>query len=242
MRRGFITIAATAAVVVAFAAPAFAHVTVQPNEAVSESFSRFVFRVPNERDDASTVKLVVQFPPLAAVSFMDVPGWTRSVKMQKLDEPMEVFGEEVNEAVGTVTWTGGEIAPGEFAEFGWSALMPAGENDLEFKALQTYSGGEVVRWTGPEDADSPAPHLITVELGDLGEGHGQLGTLHEVVHELEETIARVDQVEAATGAMDHSTEAADTEDEDSNLGVILGGVGTALGAIALLLVLFKKSK
>lgn len=36
------------------AAAASAHVTVQPDEAVVGSFSRFVVRVPNERDDAST--------------------------------------------------------------------------------------------------------------------------------------------------------------------------------------------
>jgi uncharacterized protein len=28
---------------------------------------------------------------------------------------------------------------------------------LTFKALQTYQGGEVVRWIGPPDAEDPAP-------------------------------------------------------------------------------------
>ena len=32
----------------------------------------------------------------------------------------------------------------------------AGET-LTFKALQTYEGGEVVRWIGPPDAEEPAP-------------------------------------------------------------------------------------
>ena len=36
----------------------------------------------------------------------------------------------------------------------------AGEK-LTFKALQTYSGGEVVRWIGAEDSDNPAP-IVTV--------------------------------------------------------------------------------
>ena len=32
---------------------------------------------------------------------------------------------------------------------------------LTFKALQTYSNGEVVRWIGPESSDNPAP-VVTV--------------------------------------------------------------------------------
>ena len=40
---------------------AFAHVTVQPQEAVQGSFSRFVVRAPNERPDASTIKVEIQF-------------------------------------------------------------------------------------------------------------------------------------------------------------------------------------
>jgi uncharacterized protein len=241
-------VAGTAALVsLATAVPAFAHVTIQPNEALAESFARFVVRVPNERDDAGTIKVEVQFPPLAAVSFMDVPGWERTVKMQKLDEPIEAFGESLKEAVGTVTWSGGEIEPGEFMEFPFSALTPAGEEPLEFKAIQTYSGGEVVRWTGPEDADTPAPRLSLVELGDLGKDHGELGTLHEVVHELEETIGRVDtlqeQLAAAPDTSTTTTNTSEAEDAgDSNtLPLIVGGAGALLGLIALAVALSKRS-
>jgi uncharacterized protein len=240
---------AAAVISLAVAAPAFAHVTIQPNEAVAESFSRFVVRVPNERDDASTVKVEVQFPPMAFVSFMDVEGWTRDVKMQKLDEPLEAFGESLKEAVGTVTWTGGEAQPGEFIEFPFSAAMPAGEEPLEFKAIQTYSSGEVVRWTGPEDADTPAPLLSLVELGELGKGHGELGTVHEITHELEETIGRVDDLQdqlaaqpdqTDTGSNTATTVPEDDGDSDS-LPLILGGAGALLGLIALGVSLSKRS-
>ena len=43
-------------------------------------------------------------------------------------------------------------------------LQPAGTK-LAFKALQTYSGGEVVRWIGAEDSDNPAP-IVSVTDGD----------------------------------------------------------------------------
>ena len=234
---------ATGAVVVALAVPASAHVTVQPNEAIAESFSKFVVRVPNEQEDASTVKIQVELPPLAFTSFQDVAGWERKVKTVKFDEPLEAFGSEITEGVGTVTWTGGEIQPGEFAEFPFSAAMPAGEAVLEFPAIQTYDNGDVVEWTGPEDADEPAGTVSTVEFGDIAEeGAGQLEVLHEVVHELEELNETVAGLEEASAGSE--TEAADDDAEDDDdsdtLPLILGALGAGLGAIALIVALSKK--
>ena len=38
---------------------------------------------------------------------------------------------------------------------------------LTFKALQTYSNGEVVRWIGAADADEPAPQVeLTASEGE----------------------------------------------------------------------------
>ena len=234
--------AGSIALIAVIAAPAFGHVTVQPPEGIVGSFSRFAVRVPNERDDASTTKVEVKFPPLAFVSFEDVPGWDRSVKMQKLDEPIEAFGEELKETVGTVTWSGGEVEPGEFVEFPFSALMPGepgeeGEEELEFPAVQTYDSGEVVRWTGPADADEPAAVVETVSLGDfLEEGHGQLGALHEIAHEVEELSTKVEQLGASHEAMPEES----TSYETDSTGMLLGSIGIALGLIALVVALMKR--
>lgn len=160
--------------IVLLSAPVLAHVTVQPGEAVTGSFSRFVVRVPNERDDASTTRIEVQFPPLAFVSFQPKEGWERTVTMRTLDEPLEVSGEQLTEVVDTVVWEGGSIAPGEFEEFGFSARMPEDVDALEFPAIQTYDSGEEVRWVGPEDAEEPAAVVRTVNLA--GE-EGQLAAL-----------------------------------------------------------------
>jgi uncharacterized protein YcnI len=220
--RKLVVVWASLLVVLVAAGPAFAHVTVQPTEGVVGSFSRFVVRVPTERDDASTIRIEVQFPPLASVSFQDVPGWERTVEMQTLDEPLEVFGEEVTEAVGTVTWEGGEIGPGEFQEFGFSALMPEEETTLEFAAIQTYDSGEVVRWIGPEDSDAPAALVSTVDLG-AEEGQGEL-----------EILAGL-----STGG-ETSGEGASAEEGESTLPLILGWVGVGLGAIALVVALTRR--
>ena len=209
-----------------------AHVTVQPNEAPTGSFSRFVVRVPNERDDASTTKVKVEFPEVfASVSFQPKPGWTRNVEIKKLKAPITIGDAQVDELVGSVTWSGGEIQPGEFDEFGFSVRVPDEPGAIEFKAFQTYSSGEVVEWVGAADAEEPAARVNAIAL-QLEEGQGQLAALAALKEEVE-----------GMGSTDHTSAADDdVEDDDDgeNTGVILGGVGTALGALALIVALMKK--
>jgi periplasmic copper chaperone A len=139
---------------------ASAHITVQPEELVAGDFARMDVRVPNERDNASTTKVVVQMPPgFLFVSSEPVPGWKIETKMRKLDKPVEQFGEQITEEVDTVTISGGEIGPGQFQDFGLSVGVPDRSGSLTFKAIQTYSNGEVVRWIGPPDSESPAPQV-----------------------------------------------------------------------------------
>jgi uncharacterized protein len=140
---------------------ASAHVTVNPNSVPADSFSRFAIRVPNETADTDTTKIVVQLPAsVSFVSFQPKPGWKRSVTMVKLAKPItNDEGETVTERISTVTWEGGQIAPGEFDEFGMSAKVPAEQGILAFPAVQTYSNGDVVRWIGAPDADTPAPRV-----------------------------------------------------------------------------------
>lgn len=162
----------------AVAVPAYAHVSVQPDEAIAGTFSRFVVRVPTERG-IPTTKITVELPLLAFVSFEPKDGWQRKVEMVELDEPIEAFGQEITETVGSVTWTGGKIGPGEFDEFGFSARMPDDERTLEFKATQTYQGGEVVEWAGAPDSEEPAALVQIYDLA-LDEGEGQLAALAEL--------------------------------------------------------------
>jgi periplasmic copper chaperone A len=166
-----IVVVAAVAATLALAATASAHVTLQPEEAPAGGFTRLDVRVPNERDNAGTTKVEVQFPPgFAFVSTEPVPGWTAKVTKRKLDQPIEAEGEQITEEVNTITWTGdgktGIVKPGEFQDFGLSLGMPDKPGTkLTFKALQTYTGGEVVRWIGPPDADEPAPQVTLTSGG-----------------------------------------------------------------------------
>ena len=215
----FIAAAVAVAGAVVFAAPALAHVTVQPNEAVIGTFSRFVVRVPNERDDAGTTKVTVELPPLAFVSFEPKDGWKRTEETVEFDEPIEIFGEKITEGVGSVTWSGGEIGPGEFDEFGFSARMPDGETTLTFNATQRYSSGEIVEWTGAPDSEEPAAQVNVYDIG-AEEGEGDLAVL-----------ARLNNA-AGDGGEPEDDDDGETSD---SLGLILGGLGTALGVTAIVL-------
>ncbi|NUT45006.1 MAG: YcnI family protein, partial [Thermoactinospora sp.] len=179
IRRGASVLAAATALTLGLAMPALAHVTIQPGTAPQGGFTKVAFRVPNERDDAGTVKLEVSFPtdhPLAFVSVKPLPGWKAEVVESKLPTPVKVEDGELEEAVTKVVWSGGKINPGEFQEFEVSmGRLPTGVDQLVFPATQTYSSGEVVKWADPPaaggaEAEHPAPVLkLTPPTGD---GHG----------------------------------------------------------------------
>jgi uncharacterized protein YcnI len=168
-------IAFAIAVLGALLAPAVAqaHVSLHPNEVPTGAFATLDIRVPNESEDANTVKLAVQFPP----GFLDVPteympGWTAEVKTSKLAKPVQTDNGEVTEQVREIVWTGhgeqGKIPPGQFLNFPVSTEIPgkAGE-ELTFKTLQYYDNGEVVRWIGPPESDEPAPQIAITAAGGV---------------------------------------------------------------------------
>lgn len=79
MRTTIALVVLAATLIVASAASA--HVTLQPTQVAPGDFTRLDVRVPNERDNAGTTKVEVQFPPgFAFVSTEPVPGWTAVVK------------------------------------------------------------------------------------------------------------------------------------------------------------------
>ncbi|MFI6785724.1 YcnI family protein [Nonomuraea sp. NPDC050383] len=167
-RRAVTVLAAVTAVTAATALPALAHVTINPAAAEQGGFTKVAFRVPNERDDASTERVEVTFPtdhPLAFVSVKPVPGWTVKVTESKLPAPVKTEYGDLTEAVSKVVWSGGKISKGEFQEFEVSmGKLPEGVDQLMFPTKQTYSGGEVVNWsdapkTDGTEAEHPAPLL-----------------------------------------------------------------------------------
>ncbi len=208
---------------------ASAHVTLNPREWEAGGFARFAFRVPNERPDASTTKIVVQFPEnVSSASFQPVEGWTRTIQMIALDTPLtDEDGNEITERIDTVTWEGGEIKPGEFQEFGVSFQVPdtPGEQ-IAFPAVQTYSSGETVRWIGDEDADEPAPAITVLAAA----GEEEAAPPDTTASEPTDTTATAVDAESASNTDD------DDDDSRATLALVLAVLGLAAGLGALALV------
>lgn len=157
-----LAVATVAALAIAGAAQA--HVTVHPNALPAGGFTVINIQVPNERGNASTVRIDVQFPNGIYIASPTVmPGWRSRVITKKLSMPVEIErGFSVSSRVDRVVFSGGRIGPGQFLSFPVSIKAPAVKAGtlLTFKALQTYSNGEVVRWIGNPSADEPAPQAM----------------------------------------------------------------------------------
>jgi periplasmic copper chaperone A len=151
--------------------PASAHVTVNPREATQGGYAKLTFRMPNEKSTATTTTLEVNFPadaPIASVSVKPVPGWTARVTKSKLATPIKVHDAEITEAVSKIVWKANtpesSVQAGQFQEFDVSAGPLPTVDKIVFKALQTYSDGDIVRWIDEpaadgKEAEHPAPVL-----------------------------------------------------------------------------------
>jgi periplasmic copper chaperone A len=167
--------ALTAVAALALPAVASAHVTMNPNTSTAGAFTKLDVRVPNEQSNASTVKLQLQFPDgFAFASYEPRADWRVKVTRAKLAAPVQTDDGPITEGVKTITWTGsgsglGRIGPDQFMDFPLSVQIPenAAGKTLQFKAIQTYSNGDVVRWIGAADSEHPAPH-VTVTAAAAG--------------------------------------------------------------------------
>ena len=198
---------------------AWAHVTANPGTAQQGGYTKVSFRVPNERDTASTTQLEINFPtdhPIASVSTRPVPGWTATAQKTKLEKPIKTDDGEISEVVSKITWTGGKITPGSFEEFDVSmGPLPTDTDELVFKALQTYDNGEVVRWidTAPEGAPEPEHPAPVVKL----------------------TPSKTTQAAVAA-----ETETGDGQSSTGTWGVVLGIVGIVLAIIGIIVGLLNR--
>ena len=210
-------VAATAAtVVVTSAGLASAHVTVSSPDASAGGYGKVTFRVPNESDTATTIKIRIQLPtdkPLASVSTMPVPGWTATTTKAPLNPPVkDDDGNTVSEAVSVVEFDaapGGGIGPGQFQEFSLLGGPFPKAASLAFPVVQSYSDGSESAWIEP-----------TVE--------GQAEPAHPApVLTLSGGSAKGDAVAPTTGA------ATATHDHGSQLAGSPAGVALFLAILAL---------
>jgi len=173
-RRVLLVLGGAGAGLVALAGTAYAHVTITPGSAPQGSTAELTFKVPDEESAAATVQVQVQVPtdhPIAQFLVKPVPGWTVTVQTVTLPKPVVTDDGSFSTAVSEVTWSGGKILPGQYQDFSVSAdPLPTGVGQLVFKAIQTYSNGDVVRWidlpqAGQPEPEHPAPALTLTPAG-----------------------------------------------------------------------------
>lgn len=206
-------------------AAAVAHVTIQPGEWEAGAFARMVVRVPNERDDAETTTVTVQFPEnVPSARFQTHTSCEREVQREPLAEPIE----DLTERIVSVTWTCDPAIPADgFDEFGISFQIPedaAAGDEILFPATQTYSSGEVVEWIDPDpEADQPAPRITVIAAEE-----------EEAAAPAQTTTEEAAPVQAASSD--------DDDDNMSTVALVFGIAGLAAGLIALGVALFRKPK
>jgi len=199
---------------VLWAGAASAHIHIVPDATPRGSDLTAVFTVPNEESAANTTELQIQIPtdhPIGAVTVAPVPGWTIKVTRSKLVKPLKTDSGTVTDAISEITWSGGSIAPDQFQEFPISFdSLPDDVSSLMFKAVQTYSNGDVVRWIETDangvQAEHPAPVLTLTKGSDA----------------------------AATVTPAKSTTAGAVSSSDVSTAKALGIVGIIVGALGLL--------
>jgi uncharacterized protein YcnI len=163
LRKLLVATAAGAALIVGLAAPALAHVTVDPDSVPQGAGDATItFRVPNEETNADTVKVDIQFPTDHAIAAVDVlspnNGFTAQVTTKHLDTPIVTDDGSFSDVVSEIVWSGGKISPGQYGEFKVLAMgIPTDVDSLKFPAVQTYSDGTVVSWIEDTPASGPAP-------------------------------------------------------------------------------------
>src|SRR3954451_6372442 len=107
------------------------HAVVFPKASAVGAYEKYVLRVPNEREVATT-RVEIHFPAeLRVTAFADVPGWQ-----------LEVMTDSAKRITGAV-WTG-TLPPKRFAEFPFVGANPKTAGTLTWPTYQTYANGERV--------------------------------------------------------------------------------------------------
>jgi hypothetical protein len=135
---------AAALVALAVAAPAVAHVTVQPAEAPSGAYQVLRFGIGHGcGDKAATTALRVEIPAGVAVARpQPKPGWTLEIVRS-------------GEAVSAVVWRGA-LPADQFDEFVILTKLPGSGGPLPFPVIQTCEAAEA-RWVESRAPGQPRP-------------------------------------------------------------------------------------
>lgn len=197
------------------AAPAPAHITIEPATSPADGFATLQFSVPHDCEGSPTRSVRVRIPDTVPyVKPLRHPLWRLEIK-EGPKQRTELFGETITRGPSEVTWTTEQPLPNEQLDvLAMSVKLPATPGQtLNFPTIQQCVEG-VHRWIqvpaegqNPDDLEEPVP---TVELTAAEGGHGG---------------------SSGGGEQDEEAEAAEDDDDDASQG--LGLLALGIGALGL---------
>lgn len=161
-----------AAILLSASAPAFAHVTLEAQQAAAGSTYKAVLRVPHGCAGAATLKVRVQVPEgFIAVKPMPKAGWALDISKGKYESSYDLWGAKVTEGVKELSWSG-NLPDDYYEEFVFRGTLTsafAAGTTVYFPVVQECEGGKVERWIEipaegktSDDYESPAPGVKIV--------------------------------------------------------------------------------
>lgn len=153
------------AVLIAAAAPAAAHITLETPAAPAGSYYKAVFRVGHGCDGASTTAIRIRIPAgVTGVKPQPKPGWQLAVAMAAPDadahaaHAIHAAHGQAGATVSEVAWSGGSLPDAHYDEFVLRVKLPdAPGTALHFPVIQTCVKGEN-QWVEILNPGQPAGH------------------------------------------------------------------------------------
>ncbi|MGH8930989.1 MAG: DUF1775 domain-containing protein [Egibacteraceae bacterium] len=152
MRRRFVGAMLTGVVLVALAAPAWAHAELTVASVPADTVQSLQLHVPEELQGDRTDTVEIQVP----AGFRDATcgekaGWSCTV--------------DASAAQPVVTFTRVDPSVQADALYPFTVHTPAEPGTFTLPTVQSYASGTAVQWIGAEGSEEPAPVLVTTAGG-----------------------------------------------------------------------------
>jgi uncharacterized protein YcnI len=141
---------------------AFAHATLENQQAVVGAGYKAVMRIPHGCGAQATHTVKIRVPDgVIGVKPMPKPGWILETVKGKYDKTYELFHSKISEGVKEITWRGGNLPNDWYDEFVFTGTiaeeLKVGET-IYFPTVQECEGG-AERWIEIPAAGKPANEL-----------------------------------------------------------------------------------
>ncbi|MGX1162458.1 uncharacterized protein YcnI [Arthrobacter sp. SLBN-100] len=232
LRRTLQTTAATgaaAALLLAVAAGASAHVGVTPDKTDAGSYALLTFSIPHGCDTSATTKVAIRLPEELNDAQPTVnPNWSVEKVAEQLAEPKKLAdGTSITKRTSQIVYTAKAPLAHELRDaLVLSVKLPdAVGSTLYFPTLQSCETGQTdwseiaVDGQDPHSLKAPAPSVTVTEAG--GTGHG-------------DTAAASDSHSSASPSIEQASVTDSGADARSWAGLAAGTTGLVLGVAAYL--------